>query len=184
MRPFSLIFLPPLFLIITIHVAKSQTLIKSTCKTIAQNDPNINYNFCTTSIQAAPASQCATLSGLGTISIRLIRYNITDNRCYIKQLIKNNKLDPYARQCLDDCFELFSDAISSVKQAMSYYNAKRFDDANVQISSIMDAATTCEDGFKERGSGVLSPLGKRNNDTFQLSAVALSIMNLIQTGSG
>lgn len=98
-------------------------------------------------------------------------------------MLRNKKLDPYVRQCLDDCFELFSDAIPSIKQAMRHYNAKRFDDANVVISSIMDDSTTCEDGFKER-RGVVSPLSKRNADAFQLSAVALSVMRMLQTGSG
>ncbi|PIN12959.1 hypothetical protein CDL12_14419 [Handroanthus impetiginosus] len=179
MKPSSLlIFLS--ILMITIDITKSQSLINSTCKTFSKNDPNINYNFCTTSLQSAPASQCATLQGLGTISIRLVRYNITDTRCHIKQLLKNKKWDPYIRQCLNDCFELYSDAIPSIKQAMKYYNSKRFDDANIQISSIMDASTTCEDGFKER-KGVVSPLSKRNKDVFQLSAVALSVLRVIQT---
>lgn len=189
MKPFSLKYSPPsLFLILSILITiirstKSQNLINSTCKTFSKNDPNINYGFCTTSLQSAPASQCATLQGLGSISIRLIRYNITDTRCLIKHMLRNKKLDPYVRQCLDDCFELFSDAIPSIKQAMRHYNAKRFDDANVVISSIMDDSTTCEDGFKER-RGVVSPLSKRNADAFQLSAVALSVMRMLQTGSG
>lgn len=97
--------------------------------------------------------------------------------------MKNGKWDPYVMQCFRDCSDLFSDAIDSVKQAMSYYDARRFDDANVQISSVMEAATTCEDGFKERG-GITLPMTKRNNDTFQLSAIALSVMHMIQTGSG
>lgn len=116
------------------------------------------------------------------ISIRLIRYNITDTRCQIKQLLKKSKVDPYVRQCLNDCFELFSDAIPSVKQAMKNYNEQRFDDANVQISSIMEASTTCEQGFTDR-AGVVSPLTKRNTDLFQLSAMALSLMRLIHNSA-
>ncbi|KAK6121597.1 hypothetical protein DH2020_044656 [Rehmannia glutinosa] len=185
MNPFS--YFIPLVLFITfliiIQVTSDQNLINSTCKTSSHNDPNIDYNFCTTSLQAAPASHCATLQGLGTISIRLIRYNLTDTRCFIEQLMKNRRWDPYSKQCLSDCFDLFSDAIPSVNQAMTYYEIKKFDDANVLVSSIMDVATTCEDGFKER-RGVVSPLSKRNDDTFQLSAVALSVMHMVQTGSG
>lgn len=170
-------------MVMMIHVANGQSFINSTCRSFTRNDPNINHNFCTTSLQAAPASGCARLRGLGMISIRLIRYNVTDTRCHIKQLLKNKKWNPYVRQCLSDCFELFSDAIPSVKQAMRSYNDKRFNDANVQISSIMTASTTCEDGFKER-KGVVSPLTKRNNDVFQLSAISLSVMQLIQRGTG
>ncbi|XP_027101845.1 putative invertase inhibitor [Coffea arabica] len=184
MRPsISSALLITLFLLCFIHGATSQeNLIRDSCRTFAKDDPNINFNFCTTSLQAAPASHCAALRGLGTISFRLIRYNVTDTRCMIRQLLKGKKLDPYVRQCLNDCFELYSDAIDTMKQAMKAYNTKRFADANIEISSIMDAATTCEDGFNER-KGVLSPLTKRNNNTFELSAIALNVMRILQTRS-
>ncbi|KAL7593174.1 putative invertase inhibitor [Lactuca sativa] len=175
-----------LFLLLSLFFLSinGQNLIYDTCKTSSQQDPNVKLQFCTSSLQAAPASHCADLNGLGMMSIRLTRYNLTDTRCYIKQLLKNNtkKLDPYVKSCLDDCFELYSDAIPSIKQAMKSYNSKRYFDANVQISSVMDAATTCEDGFKEK-KGVISPLTKKNDATFQLSAVALSIMNILQSDS-
>lgn len=183
MKPLSSFFLPlSLFLslfFLLFHGSEAQNLIQNTCKTCSKDDPNIKYGFCTSSLQAAPASQCATLRGLGMISIRLIRYNVTDARCHIKILMKEKKLDPYIRRCLSDCFDLYSDAIPSIKLAMKSYNAKKYYDANIQISSIMDATTTCEDGFKEK-DGVVSPLTKRNEITFQLSAVALSVMNLIK----
>ncbi|KAL3537139.1 hypothetical protein ACH5RR_000505 [Cinchona calisaya] len=184
MRPsFSSPFFFAFLLCIIIHgVTSQENLINKTCKTFAKDDPNINSNFCTTSLQAAPASQCATLHGLGTISIRLVRYNVTDTRCNIKHLIKDKKWDPYVKQCLNDCLELYSDALDSVKKAMKAYNSKRFDDANVEISSILDAATTCEDGFNEK-EGVVSPLTKRNNNTFLLSAIALNFLHVLQTGS-
>ncbi|GER49411.1 plant invertase/pectin methylesterase inhibitor [Striga asiatica] len=185
MKPISIFFLSVLIIIIIQAASSSnQTLINSTCKTAANDNPNINFSFCTTSLQAAPASRCATLKGLGTISIRLIRYNITDTRCHIRQLLKNSKkLDPYVRQCLDDCFQLYSDAIPSVKEAMRLYNQNKFDDATTQISAIMTDSTTCEDGFGER-KGVVSPLTSRNGYSFELSAIALSVMRIVQTGSG
>ncbi|KAL4562911.1 hypothetical protein LXL04_026942 [Taraxacum kok-saghyz] len=177
-------FLPFLLLSSFFLIAiNAQNLIYKTCKTSSKQDPNVNLQFCTTSLQAAPASHCADVTGLGMMSIRLTRYNLTDTRCYIKQFLKNNttkKLDPYVKACLNDCFELYSDAIPSIKQAMKSYNSKKYFDANVQISSVMDAATTCEDGFKEK-KGVVSPLTKRNNASFQLSAVALSIMSIVQS---
>ncbi|XP_076899044.1 putative invertase inhibitor [Bidens hawaiensis] len=173
----------PLFLFSLLFISiHGQDLIYDTCKTSSQQDPNVKLQFCTTSLQAAPASHCADVKGLGMMSIRLTRYNITDTRCYIKRLLKNNttRLDPYVKSCLKDCFELYSDAISGIKQAMQSYNSKRFLDANVQITSVMDATTTCEDGFKQK-RGVVSPLTKRNDATFQLSAITLSIMNILQS---
>ncbi|MCD9641164.1 hypothetical protein HAX54_027110 [Datura stramonium] len=187
MKTLSSFFLPlSLFLslfFLTFHDSTSQNLIQNTCKSCSKDDPNINYDFCTSSLQADPASQYATLRGLGKISIRLIRYNATDTMSQVKILLMDNNLDPYVRECLRDCLELYSDAITSTKLATKSYATKKYYDANVQISSIIDAATTCEDGFKEKND-TASPLTERNEITFQLSAIALSIMNLIKNNSG
>ncbi|GAA0144472.1 hypothetical protein LIER_04907 [Lithospermum erythrorhizon] len=179
-----LTILPLLFLLCAIEttLAQNVSLIRNTCKTSVTNDPNIKLNFCTTSLQAAPASRCASLRGLAMISIRLLRYNVTDTRCLIKQLEKTKNWDDFNKRRLNDCLEVYSDAIPSVKQAMKSFNAKKYDDANIQITAVMDAATTCEDGFKERGNGTTSssPLKKRNDDAFQLGAIALSVLRIIQ----
>nr|GMC82519.1 putative invertase inhibitor [Ipomoea batatas] len=170
-------------MVLTLNGVQAQNLINNTCKILAKGDQNIKYGFCATSLQAAPASQCATLRGLGIINFRLIRYNVTDTRCRIKHLLREKKaLDPYVKACLGDCLELYSNAIPDIKQAMKDYNAKKFVEANLKVSAVMDAVTTCEDGFKER-KGVRSPLTKRNDDAFSLSAMLLSLMNMIQAGS-
>lgn len=182
-KPSSHLFLLVVFVFfVSIELASAYGLINSTCKAFARNNPNIDFAFCVTSLQAAPASGCAAAKGIGTIAIRLIRYNVTDTRCFIRQLLREGKSkDPYFRQCLEVCLELYSDAIDTAKQAMKSYSARRFDEANVEISSIMDAATTCEDGFKEGGAA--SPLTKRNAAVFQLSAVGLSVLRINQNGS-
>lgn len=182
MRRFSSFSLPLFlffFLFFFINGVTSQDTIKTTCKLCAKGNPNINVDFCKTSLQAAPASQCAALRGLGRISIRLIGDNVTDTRCHIKKLLKDKNRSRIQKEYLKDCFEFYSDAMDTTRQAMSSFNSKRFFDANLQISSVMDAASTCEDGFHER-TGLVSPLTKRNNDTFQLSAISLALMNLLQ----
>ncbi|KAH7849306.1 hypothetical protein Vadar_016037 [Vaccinium darrowii] len=165
--------------------ATAQNLINKTCETCSQFDPNVKLGFCISSLQVAPASRCTALVGLGKISIRLVQYNVTDNRCQVKQLLKKKKLDPFVKGSLQDCLELYNDAISTAKQAMKQYKSKNYMDATTYLSSIMDAATTCEDGFMEKGGQVqiVSPLTKRNNDTFQLSAMALSLVEMIWSGS-
>lgn len=112
------------------------------------------------------------------MSIKLIKYNVTDTRHYVKNLLKNKKMDPFIRACLNDCLDLYSDAIPTLKQAMMDYKSKHYKDANIEVSSVIDAATTCEDGFEEK-EGAVSPLTKRNNDTFQLSAIALALINML-----
>ncbi|KAL4325225.1 hypothetical protein GQ457_11G000390 [Hibiscus cannabinus] len=161
--------------------ANDTSFIRKTCKKCAQSDPNLSYNFCLTSLQAAPNSHRANdLRQLGKISIKLLGRNLTNSSSYIKELLKNkDKTDPFVRSCLHDCLDLYSDATLTAKQAIRDYRAKRYDDSNIGVSSIMDSSTTCEDGFKEK-EGVVSPLTKRNNDTFQLSAISLSIINMIR----
>lgn len=179
-RPFSSFSLP-IFLLLssTFHVAiQAKNLIPETCRTCAERDPNLSYNFCVTSLQAAAESHCAAdLRELGKISIKLLKHNVTSTRQHIKKLLQKKKLDPFVKACLSDCFELYSDAIPDVTKALKEYKTKHYEDANIDVSSISTASTTCEDGFNEK-NGVVSPLTKRNTYTFQLSAIALSIINM------
>ncbi|GFY90362.1 hypothetical protein Acr_07g0005590 [Actinidia rufa] len=161
--------------------ASCQNLIQDTCKACSEQDSNVNLTFCTTSLEAALGTGSASdLHGLGMISMGLVRRNVTDTRFNIKQLLKSKQLDPYVRLCLKDCFDLYSDATLSTKEAMKHYKFQRYIDANFALSSIMDASTTCEQGFHEK-SGVVSPLTKRNNDTFELSAMTLSMIYILQS---
>ncbi|KAM7275177.1 hypothetical protein ACFE04_017043 [Oxalis oulophora] len=160
----------------------NKKLINETCQKCSQNDPNLSYTFCLNSLLAAPVKHCTSnLRDLGMISIKLIKSNVTDTKSFIKKTLdKNSKtLDPFVKSCLGDCLELYSDAITNLNDTMNDYKAKRYDDANILVSSVLDAATTCEDGFKEK-DGLVSPLTKRNNDTFQLSVISLSIINMLR----
>ncbi|KAF3445630.1 hypothetical protein FNV43_RR10806 [Rhamnella rubrinervis] len=175
----SLVFLSTFSIAISYS---TNQLIHETCRKFSRNDPNINYNFCITSLQASPESRCASnLRRLGSITINLIKRNVTATNHFIKDLLiaQNKTMGPYQKACLIDCLELYGDAVSTVSDAMKAYRSRHYDDANVQLSSVIDAATTCEDGFKER-KGVVSPLTKRNNDAFQLSVIALSIIYVLR----
>ncbi|KAK7277219.1 hypothetical protein RIF29_18370 [Crotalaria pallida] len=182
MRHPSLLPLMIIILLCYIHSTvsgSSNHLIQQTCKNCSETDPNINYKFCITSFKSDPRSHCVkNLTELGLLSIKLIRCNVSDTRIHIKKLLKKDKLDPFIKECLDDCLEVYSDAITSLREAIKDYKAKRYADSNVKLSSVIDACTTCEDGFTQK-NGVVSPLTKRNNDTFQLSAIALSIINML-----
>ncbi|KAA0049108.1 putative invertase inhibitor [Cucumis melo var. makuwa] len=156
-------------------------IVSRTCETSAARDPNVRLDFCLRSLAAAPGSDTADLYELGAISIRLIGRNATSTQRYIERLLKNEKKksssDSYIRPRLSDCEELYSDAVETVGEAAAEYGRKRYDEVNVKLSSVMDAVTTCEDGFKEMESRV-SPLTKRNGDVFELAAIALCILDL------
>ncbi|WCJ23069.1 Plant invertase/pectin methylesterase inhibitor superfamily protein [Euphorbia peplus] len=168
-----------IFLLFINTTSSSNNLIQKTCKKCAQNDPNIAYNFCLNSLQSFPGSHCVDdLQKLGLISLKLTAKNVTDTKKYIKGLLKKQKpLDSGVRACLADCFEVYSDASSTVKEGVKDYKAKKYEDVNIEVSSVLDASTTCEDGFDEKG--ISSMLQVRNNHTFQLSAISLSIINML-----
>ncbi|XP_062083385.1 putative invertase inhibitor [Humulus lupulus] len=173
--PFLNILLPLSFSFIlsTFHLSlvasSSSNLIQGTCKKCSDTDPNLSYNFCTVSFESSPdGRRCADLRDLGLVSIRLTKNNVTSTRHFIKHLLHNDnnkkKLDPYVKACLRDCMELFNDAVLTIKVAVKDYKAKRYDDANIGLSSVIDASSTCEDGFKETDETkkhVVSPLSKR-----------------------
>ncbi|XP_038875624.1 putative invertase inhibitor [Benincasa hispida] len=152
-------------------------LVQKTCKKCENNDPNINYIFCISSFRAHSGSDSADLRKLGAISLSLIQKNLSNSFGYVEKLLQNKEIDSYKRVRLNDCLEVYSDAIVSVEEGKKAYIAKHYNDANIKVSSVMDAARVCEDGFKEK-EGVSSPLTRWNKDFFQLAAIALSIINM------
>ncbi|KAI3896519.1 hypothetical protein MKW92_011088 [Papaver armeniacum] len=152
------------------------SVVEETCKKAANMDPNLTYKFCVTSLQAVPRSHCANLRGLGLIAMKLSRTNATHTKLYIKKIMKKKKkLEPFYRSCL----ELYSHAKYSTRDAIKYYKSRSYLEANVQFSAVMDAPSTCEDGFKDK-EVLRSPLTKKNNDLFQLTALVLSIIEMLR----
>ncbi|KAL8268464.1 hypothetical protein R6Q59_002262 [Mikania micrantha] len=171
-----------LFLFSIIFLAThAQTLIHGTCKICSQQDPTVNYQFCTTSLEAAPGSRHTDVRGLGKIAIQLAQVNVTNTKSHIKILLKK-KYNSFVKMCLNDCLELYSDAVIDIKHALKSYKSKRYDEANALITSVMDATTTCENGFKEKHN-IVSPLTKRNDATFELCGIGLSIMHILRVGT-
>ncbi|OUZ99186.1 Pectinesterase inhibitor domain [Macleaya cordata] len=155
-------------------------IVSDTCKKAAASDPQLKFDFCVSSLQANPKSKIADLLGLGVISMELSSSNATYIRSYIGKLLKDGQgVDPRAKKNLQDCLELYSNAIVDVQYAIIALKARDFMEANTQMSAAMDASTTCEDGFKE-DKGLVSPLAKEDNDFFQLTAISLAITNLVK----
>ncbi|KAK4776641.1 hypothetical protein SAY86_005329 [Trapa natans] len=151
-------------------------LIQETCR---KANLNVQYGFCLAALQSAPDSLCADfLRELGLISVKLVRDNITSTRCYIKYLLRDIKAGPYVRLRLDDCLDIYSDSLLAVKRIIKDYQSKRYGYANMEMSSVLDAAMACEDGF-EQEEGLMSPLMKRNDNLYMLSAMALTIINML-----
>uniref|UniRef100_A0A9I9DEM2 Pectinesterase inhibitor domain-containing protein n=1 Tax=Cucumis melo TaxID=3656 RepID=A0A9I9DEM2_CUCME len=157
--------------------SKPHNIIQETCKKSAESTPNLTYKFCVTSLESDRRSRSANLHKLGLISIDLLRHNVTSTRREIKKLLRNKKMEEFIKGCLKDCVELYSDAVPTLKEAKREYKNRNYKDSNIKVSSIMEAPTTCENGFKEK-EGIVSPLTNNNSNVFQLAALTLSIINM------
>ncbi|KAF8412509.1 hypothetical protein HHK36_000477 [Tetracentron sinense] len=138
-------------------------LIQETCEICADRSPILSYNFCVTSLQAVHQSHTANVQGLGIIALELALDNATDTVSSIEKLLKKETFDPYAMLCLEDCLELYSDAITRLRNSISAFLFEVYCDANVWVSAAMEATRTCEGGFKDQ-EGEVSPLTEKNSN--------------------
>ncbi|XP_023514873.1 putative invertase inhibitor [Cucurbita pepo subsp. pepo] len=174
--PFMIIISMIIFNISTTIVVAN--FVEKTCKKCEKNNPNVDYEFCVSSFRSHPGSDSADLRKLGAISLHLIGNNVSNSAEYVEGLLHKKEVDPYKRARLNDCLEVYCEAVVSVEEGKKAYKEGRYDDVNIKVSSVMDAGRVCEDGFREK-EGLSSPLTRWNNDTFKLTAIALSIINML-----
>ncbi|KAL3737850.1 hypothetical protein ACJRO7_019388 [Eucalyptus globulus] len=157
---------------------QDNNVVHGSCKRAADGDPNISYEFCVACFEADRMSQPANVEDLALMSINLTISNATKVSSCISKLLQNKTLDHFARDCLTTCLELYSDAYSTLRGVVDDLGSRDYYKANVDVSAAMDAAVTCEDGFKER-EGLVSPLTKENDMFFQLNAISLAFIKML-----
>ncbi|KAI9176581.1 hypothetical protein LWI28_004563 [Acer negundo] len=162
----------------TIGTVLSVDKINQTCTKCAEMSTIFSYDVCLTSLQAVPASHATNLQGLALVAMELAIQNATASICTIKELVSSGSFDPFETCCLMDCLEEYSCGVVTLIEATGAFLTGKYEEANVWVSSVMDAATTCEDGFTDR-QGHESPLKKENYFLFQLCDIALCIFNLL-----
>ncbi|KAI3834755.1 hypothetical protein MKX03_003482 [Papaver bracteatum] len=184
-QSFSLLSLSSIFIVFLVlnsfgHGVNGD-LVSDLCKNASTSDPQLKYDFCVASLSANPASKNVhDLLELGIISMQICLQNATSVHSYILQILKDGKQVPAAKPCLENCLDLYSDALDSIPEAMQYFKDKDYSSANIEMSAAMDASVTCEDGFKEVLSQYLiSPLTKQDGDFSQLTAISLAITNMV-----
>ncbi|XP_057971717.1 putative invertase inhibitor [Malania oleifera] len=171
-------FILSFFLIYGAH--GEANFIAKVCKDLVQADSTMNYAFCMESLQAIPKSHKASLRGLGFFSMSLVQKNALRIGRLVQNLLNSQdmKMSDYTKNCLKDCSELYADAVDSVKEAVDSFKGRDYDSANIKMSAAMDASSTCEDQFKE-GKGSKSPMTESSKQMFQLSGMALTIINML-----
>ncbi|CAK7356221.1 unnamed protein product [Dovyalis caffra] len=184
LSPFALCFL--LFVLITptpnnsISTLEVSTkdITNRTCKRCAEDSTAFSYDFCISSLQTIPASHATNLHGLAIIGMELALENATNTISTIKYLLSSGTFDRYALVRLRDCLELYTDAIVTIVDGVAAFLTEHYSVAEVKVSAVMEASTTCEEGFAEK-KGVVSPLTEENFNLFQLSDISLCIIHIL-----
>jgi len=97
----------------------------------------------------------------------------------ISKLLNDTSFDEYAKACLHDCFDFYSDALSDLDDAVDAFKSRDFDTAATRLSASIDSSVTCEDQFKDK-EGETSPLTNANQLYFQLNAISLTFIQMIR----
>lgn len=155
-------------------------LIKSTCKQCAQKSAVFSYHFCVTSLQVVPITQITNLEGVAVIAVELALQNATSTVSTIEKMLASAAaFDPFSVRCLNDCLELYADAIAMLVGSFWEFFSRHFNTANILLSAVMETASTCQEGFAEKEGETAAPLTEENDNLFQLSDIALCISNLV-----
>ncbi|XVE65225.1 hypothetical protein DITRI_Ditri07aG0164000 [Diplodiscus trichospermus] len=180
-NPIALVYTFFLAFFLLLLVSVSSDVIHESCEKAARGNPiNINFDFCVATLEANPKSKTATtVEDLASISIDIAMSNATSIIAVVSKLLENKKLENYTRRCLKDCSELYPDAASDLQSGKQAFESKDYGTANVQISAAMEASDTCEEGFKQK-EGLVSPLTTENNNFFQLTAISLAFITMLQ----
>lgn len=151
-------------------------LIQQTCKKASAGDKNLNYNFCVSTLEASPKSRGAYLSGLVSIALDLTTAKATSIKSTtIPKLLKDPKVD---KPALQDCAELYADAIDDLQEATNAFKSGDYDTALTHLSASLNEPDTCETGFQERKA--VSPLKKEDDDFTQLNIISLAFINQLR----
>ncbi|XP_057420226.1 uncharacterized protein LOC130714347 [Lotus japonicus] len=153
-------------------------IIDQTCEKCANQSTILSYTLCSTSLPAIPVSHSTNLQGLGLIAMELALENVTNTLATIEKLLLDTTSfdDNFALGCLTDCLELYSDAAWTIVESIEVFLSGKYEVSRTWMSEVMEAASTCQGGFVEKGE--VSPLTEENYNLFQLCGIALCIIHL------
>ncbi|CAL5025747.1 unnamed protein product [Urochloa decumbens] len=154
----------------------SASVLQDACKYFADKHPEIGYDYCIKFFQADKGSAAATdKRGLAAIAVKIVgaASKSTANRI---AALKASETDKRRLECLSSCAEVYSDAVSEIDvaaQGVASGTATGLGDAVTALSAVLDAPSTCEQGFQELN--VTSPLAAEDAEFGKEASVALSV---------
>ncbi|KAG7548447.1 Pectinesterase inhibitor domain [Arabidopsis suecica] len=171
--------------------ARNAQLVKERDEAKKAKSTIFDYNFCVSSLNNSPIDlpSPTNLSSLALVPMLQALDNATATASTIQQLLISEDDGGFRGACLRDCLELYQDAADRLEEAVRVFIArKELGTVNVMVTTAMESAVTCEDGFRERdgdgGGGVMtwtSPIGTENYKLFKLGQIALCIINMLSS---
>jgi pectinesterase inhibitor-like protein len=151
------------------------SVLQDSCKSFAAKHLDIGYDYCIKFFQADKGSATADKRGLATIAVKLTGVASRSTTKHIAAL-KSSEKDKKRLKCLSSCADVYSSAVSEITVAakgISSGTASGREDAVTALSAVLNAPSTCEQGFKELH--VPSPLVAEDAEFTKKASVALSV---------
>ncbi|KAM3370115.1 hypothetical protein ACQJBY_017787 [Aegilops geniculata] len=157
--------------------SSSGSVVEDACKSFAAGNPGIGYDYCIKFFQASKESATADKRGLAVIASKLTG---AAAKSTVKRIhaLKASEKDKHIRSGLDDCAELYSQAVDELDGAAKGIAAgtpRGKVDAVTYLTGASGAPDTCETGFSE--IGVKSPLTAEDSEFTKEVSIALVITN-------
>ncbi|KAF2316291.1 hypothetical protein GH714_041632 [Hevea brasiliensis] len=76
--------------------------------------------------------------------------NATTTISNIRSLLNTGSFKPFALACLQNCLDLYSEAIVTLVDGVAVFLTGHYGIANVKVRAVMEAATTCEEVFNQK----------------------------------
>ncbi|CAL5030365.1 unnamed protein product [Urochloa decumbens] len=165
----------PLVFLLACSTSKTSVL-QDTCKSFAAKHTDIGYDYCIKFFQADKGSAAAAdKRGLAAIAVKIVGAVSKSTTKRIAALRASEK-DKRRLECLSSCAEVYSDAVAEIAvaaQGIASGTASGLGEAVTALSAVLDAPSTCEQGFVELN--VPSPLAAEDAEFGKEASVALSV---------
>ncbi|CAN6229333.1 unnamed protein product [Urochloa humidicola] len=152
------------------------SVLQDACKSFAAKHPEIGYDYCIKFFQADKGSAAAAdKRGLAAIAVKITGAASKSTKKRIAAL-KASETDKRRLECLSSCAEAYSDALSEIAVAaagIASGTAGGLGDAVTALSAVLDAPSTCEEGFVDLN--VPSPLAAEDAEFGKEASIALDV---------
>ena len=100
--------------------------------------------------------------------------NATDKSSTVEKLLSSTSFDNSALACLEDYLELYSNAAWRTVDSLGAFLFENHSRTRMRMRAIINAASTCHEGFEERSK--VPPSLKENHNLFHVCDIVLTCL--------